>query len=142
MRTVASTLEGFAGQTTVILTTFRRDGTPVDTPVHIAFDGERAFIRTYEKAHKTGRLRRRPEAELRLATNGRAPAIVALLRPAAVRRAGAPVHVRATELSGEESRRAAAALARRYPLLHGVLIPRAHRLQGTRTVNLELTAVD
>jgi PPOX class probable F420-dependent enzyme len=134
-------LERFAGQTTVILTTYRRNGTPVDTPVNIAFDGDRAFIRTYEKAYKTKRLRRRPEGELWLASNGTAPAIVALSRPKNARRVGSPVHVRAAELSGEDSRRAGAALARKYPFLHGVLIPRLHRLQGTRTINIELTAV-
>jgi PPOX class probable F420-dependent enzyme len=142
MSTIAPTLEGFAGQKTVILTTYRRDGTPVDTPVHIAVNDGHAFIRTYEKAYKTKRLRRRPEAELWLASNGTAPATLALARPRAARRIGSPVHVRATELSGDESRRAGAALARKYPLLQGVLIPRMHRLQGTRTVNVELTAVD
>src|SRR6266513_4490398 len=88
MSTYTPTLEGFADQKTVVLTTYRRDGTPVDTPVHVATDGRRAFIRTYEKAYKTRRLRRRPEAELWLAENGRAPAAVALLRPKEVRRTG------------------------------------------------------
>lgn len=49
--------------------------------------------------------------------------------------------VLATELTGDDARLARAALARRYPVLHGVLIPRVHRLQGTRSVNLELTPV-
>jgi PPOX class probable F420-dependent enzyme len=142
MKTMTSPLEGFAEQKTVILTTYRRDGTPVDTPVHIAVDAGRAFIRTYEKAYKTKRLRRRPEAELWLASNGTASAIVALARPKAARRVGSPTHVSATELSGDESQRAGAALARKYPLLQGVLVPRMHRLQGTRTVHLELTAVN
>jgi uncharacterized protein len=142
MKTTTSTLEGFANQKTVILTTYRRDGTPVDTPVHIAVAGDRGFIRTYERAYKTKRLRRRSEAELWLASNGSAPAILALARPKAASRVGSPTHVRARELSGDESRRAGAALARKYPLLHGALIPRVHRLQGTRTINVELTAVD
>jgi hypothetical protein len=139
MHTMSSTLETFFDQKTVVLTTYRRDGTPVDTPVNVAVEQGRAFIRTYEKAYKTKRLRRRPEAELRLASNGTAPAMVALFWPRDARPVGTPVHVRATELSGEEYRRAAAALARKYPLLHGVLIPRLHRLQHTRTVNFELT---
>jgi uncharacterized protein len=139
--TTTPTLEALAGQKTVILTSYRRDGTAVDTPVNIAFDGGRAFIRTYEKAFKTKRLRRHPEAELWQASNGSAPALVALARPRAARRVGAPIHVRARELSGDDYRRAAAALARKYPILHGFLIPRGHRLQGTRTINLELTPV-
>jgi uncharacterized protein len=142
MRSIAPSLEGFADQKTVILTTYRRDGTPVDTPVHVAVAGDRGFIRTYEKAYKTKRLRRRPEAELWLASNGSAPAILALARPKAATRVGSHVPVRARELSGDESRRAGAALARKYPLLQGVLIPRVHRLQGTRTINLELTVID
>ncbi|TMC11264.1 MAG: PPOX class F420-dependent oxidoreductase [Chloroflexi bacterium] len=141
MNTIQPTLERFADQKTVVLTTYRRDGTPVDTPVHLAVDGDHAYIRTYETAFKTKRLRRRPEAELRLASNGTAPAVAALLRPKDAHPVGAPVHVHACELRGDESRAAAAALARKYPLLHGVLIPRMHRLQGTRTVNLELTPV-
>jgi uncharacterized protein len=137
----APSLERFADQKTVVLTTYRRDGTPVDTPVHIAVEDGRAFVRTYDRAYKTKRLRRRPEAELWLASTGRAPAIVGLARPRSARRVGAPVRVRARELSGDESLRAGAALARRYPLLQGVLIPRAHRLQGSRTVHLELVPV-
>jgi uncharacterized protein len=139
MRTIAPTMEGFANQTTVILTTYRRDGTPVDTPVHIAVAGDRGFIRTYERAYKTRRLRLRSEAELWLASNGSAPAILALARPKAASRVGSPIHVRARELSGDESRGAATALARKYPLLQGLLIPRMHRLRGTRTINVELT---
>jgi PPOX class probable F420-dependent enzyme len=134
-------LEPFADQKTVVLTTYRGDGTPVDTPVHVAVEHGRAFIRTYETAYKTKRLRRHPEAELRLASNGTAPALAALLRPHSAHPVGAPVYVRATALTGDDERLACAALARKYPLLHGVLIPRMHRLQGTRTVNLELTPV-
>ena len=29
---------------TILLTTYKRDGTPVATPVSLAFDGERAFF--------------------------------------------------------------------------------------------------
>jgi uncharacterized protein len=32
---------------TILLTTYKRDGTPVATPVSLAFDGERAFFRSY-----------------------------------------------------------------------------------------------
>jgi PPOX class probable F420-dependent enzyme len=135
-------LEQFAGQKTVILTSFRRDGTPVDTPVHIVVDGGQAYIRTYAKAMKTKRLRRNPEVELRLASNGTQPALLALSAPKAAKRVGMPVRARATLLSGEESQRAARLLARRYPFLHGVLIPRLHRLMASQyghTVNVRLT---
>jgi hypothetical protein len=43
---VAPALEPFVHQKYVLLTTYRRDGTPVGIPVHIAVDGDRAFVRT------------------------------------------------------------------------------------------------
>jgi PPOX class probable F420-dependent enzyme len=49
---------------TILLTTFRRDGTPVATPVSIAFDGDRAFFRTWNTAHKAKRLRNNPTVEV------------------------------------------------------------------------------
>jgi PPOX class probable F420-dependent enzyme len=45
---------------TILLTTYKRDGTAVGTPVSIAFDGDRAFFRSYDKAWKTRRLRHNP----------------------------------------------------------------------------------
>jgi PPOX class probable F420-dependent enzyme len=42
---------------TILLTTYKRDGTPVPTPVSIAFDHDRAFFRSFDKAWKTKRLR-------------------------------------------------------------------------------------
>lgn len=139
MAEAASILEQFTGQKTVILTSFRRDGTPVDTPVHVAVEGGQAFIRTYAKAMKTRRLRRNPQVQLWLASNGTKPALLALLAPKDAKRVGVPVRVGATLLSGDESRRAARLLARKYPLLQGVLIPTMHRLMGTQTIHIGLT---
>ena len=48
----------------MVLTTYKRDGTPVDTPVSIAFLGERAFFRSYDKAWKTKRLARNPNVRV------------------------------------------------------------------------------
>jgi hypothetical protein len=39
-------LEPLVRQGTILLTTYRRDGTPVGTPVHVAVEGNRAFVRT------------------------------------------------------------------------------------------------
>jgi PPOX class probable F420-dependent enzyme len=47
-----------------VLTTYRRDGTPVSTPVSIAVDGHRALFRSYREAGKTRRLRRDPTVEV------------------------------------------------------------------------------
>src|SRR4051794_1278227 len=120
--TTGSVLEAFRDQKTVILTSYRRDGTPVDTPVHVAVEGDRAYIRTYATAFKTKRLRRNPEMELWLASNGAEPALKALTKPRDVKRAGFGVHGRARLLVGDESRPAAGALARKYRVLHGFLI--------------------
>jgi hypothetical protein len=47
------TFAPFIRQNTVVLTTYRRDSTSVATPVHIAVDGDRAFVRTYDTAGST-----------------------------------------------------------------------------------------
>ena len=49
---------------TVLLTTFKRDGSAVGTPVSIAFDGDRAFFRTWHTAAKAKRLARNPKVEV------------------------------------------------------------------------------
>jgi PPOX class probable F420-dependent enzyme len=111
---------------TILLTTYKRDGTPVGTPVSIAFDGDRAFFRSYDKAWKTRRLRRNPQVELAPST----------LRGRPV---GPPVAARATLLDGEQADVAASALARRHPVLQGILVPLAHRVLRYRTMHYELS---
>ncbi len=54
-------LERFVEQWAVLLTTYKRDGTPIGTPVNIAVDGDRAFVRTFDTAWKLKRIRNRPE---------------------------------------------------------------------------------
>ncbi|MBO0685373.1 MAG: pyridoxamine 5'-phosphate oxidase family protein [Candidatus Dormibacteraeota bacterium] len=140
MESTRSDLQRFADQKTVILTSYRRDGTPVDTPVHVAVEGGRAYVRTYASAFKAKRLRRNPEVELWVAGNGTWPAALALLNPRSARRTDFGIRARARVLTGEESVQAGKALARKYPLLHGFVIPWAHRhWYRTETVNLELT---
>src|SRR3954468_11019266 len=60
----AASFAPFARQRTVLLTTFRRDGTLVKTPVNIAVDGNRAFIRTWDTAGKAKRIRNNPEVTI------------------------------------------------------------------------------
>jgi PPOX class probable F420-dependent enzyme len=131
VRTAASpTWEPFVLQKTAVLTTWKRDGTPVGTPLSVAVDGQRAFVRSFEKAGKTRRLRNRPEAELAPST-------------ARGRPTGPAIQVSARRLEGAEARHASRLLARKHPMLHGVLVPLAHRLGRARygrTVHFELTA--
>ena len=129
MATTGPVLEPFVRQRTVLLTTYRRDGRPAGTPVHIAVDGERAFVRTWDAAWKLKRIRHTPEVEVAPLTWRGTPT-------------GPTVRLRARLLNGDESAYAGRALARKYPILHGVLVPLAHRLRGNRTVHLELRAPD
>ena len=121
-------LKRFEHQKTVLLTTFRRDGRPVGTPVSIAVVGDRAFIRTWDTAGKFRRIRRNPEVEIAPSTFWG-------------RRTGPAIHARARVLDGDEVTRAARALARKHRVLHGIVVPLLHRLRHNTTVHLELTPV-
>jgi uncharacterized protein len=110
---------------TILLTTYKRDGTPIGTPVSLAFDGDRAFFRSYDRAWKTKRLRNNPEVEVAPCTLRGKPT-------------GAGVRGRATLLTGGEERIAARALARRHRVLQAILVPMAHRLARYQTMHYEL----
>jgi PPOX class probable F420-dependent enzyme len=112
---------------TILLTTYKRDGTPVATPVSIAFAGDRAFFRSWHKAWKTKRLRNNPRVEVAASTLRGKPT-------------GPPVRASASLLEGEDARAAARALARRHRVLQGVLVPLTHRLMRYRTMHYELHA--
>ncbi len=122
-------LEPFVCQKTVLLTTHRRDGTPVGTPVHIAVEGNRAFVRTWDTTGKLKRIRNDPSVEVCPSTVGGRPA-------------GPAMRASARILEGEESARAGRMLARKYPVLHGFLIPLVHRLRGNETTHIELRPID
>jgi PPOX class probable F420-dependent enzyme len=115
-----------ARQRTVLLTTFRRDGTPVGTPVSIVVEGDHAFVRTWDTAGKAKRIRSDPEVTIAPCTAGG-------------RATGPPVPAHARILAGEESARAGRLLADKYPLLHGFFVPLVHRLRGNTTTHIELT---
>ncbi len=59
--------EGFAGlvgQKYINLTTFRRDGSPVTTPVWFTSEGELLYITTYDGTGKVKRLRANERVEI------------------------------------------------------------------------------
>jgi len=122
----AATFAPFVRQRTVSLTTLRRDGRPVNTPVHIAVDGDRAFIRSWDTAGKVKRIRNNPEVTIAPCT-------------ARGRLTGPAIPARARILSGEESARAGLLLAGKHPILHCLLVPLGHRLRGNTTIHIELT---
>lgn len=111
-------------QTTVLLTTWERDGARIETPAHIAVSGDHAFIRTYESSPNHARLRRNSRVEIAPAARG-----------------GTAIRATARPLSGPEATIAARALRRKYPVLHGWLIPRMYRLRGYRTVYYRIDPV-
>jgi uncharacterized protein len=117
----------FLRQRTVLLTSYRKDGTPVGTPVNIAVVGDRAYVRTFDKAWKVRRMLRNPEVEVAPSTVRGAPT-------------GPAVRARARLLDGEESARAGHALAGKHRLVHGALVPLFHRARRYRTLHFELTA--
>jgi uncharacterized protein len=117
--------EAFIDQWAILLTTYRRDGTPVRTAVNLAVDGERAFVRSPGTGWKVKRIRRNPRVEIAPCTvRGRptGPSWPALARP----------------IEGEQAKRAARALRRKHPVLQGVLVPLMHRLLRCGTAYFEL----
>ena len=126
--TAQGALEPFVRQKTVLLTTYRRNGAPVGTPVNIAVEGARAFVRTWDTAWKLKRIRNNPEVEIAPSTFRGKPM-------------GPAIRARARVLSDDESAHAGQALARKHPILHGILVPLIHRLRGNKTMHIEVTPV-
>ena len=122
-------LEPFVRQRAVLLTTYRRDGTPVGTAVNMAVDGDRAFVRTPHRTGKVKRLRNNPSVEIAPSTFFGKPT-------------GPAIRAQSRLLSGDEAEHASTALARKYRILQGVLVPLAHRLTRSRTMHYEVTPVE
>jgi PPOX class probable F420-dependent enzyme len=129
MSTPSRLLESFVGQWAVLLTTYKRDGTPIGTPVNIAVDGNRAFVRTFDTAWKLKRIHNNPEVEIAPSTWRGRPT-------------GPAIRAHARLLEGEESAYAGRLLVRKHPILHRILVPLVHRLRGNETVHIELRPLD
>jgi uncharacterized protein len=129
MMKAPTALEPFDRQKAVLLTTHRRDGTPVGTPVHIVVDGDRTFVRTWDTTGKLKRIRNDPSVEVCPSTVGGRPT-------------GPGIRARARVLEGDESAYAGRMLSRKYLVLHGFLIPLVHRLRGNETIHIELRPID
>lgn len=125
MATPTTGLRLFARERRIRLTTFERDGTPVGAASRMAVDGDRAYVGTRGRSPRTERLRRYPEAEIAPATLGGTPT-------------GAPLKARVRRLEGSEARHAARRLARKHPLMHGLVLPLGRLLAWDRPVHYEL----
>ena len=123
--TATRPFEHIDGAKYVVLTTFRRDGTPVPTPVHVVAHGDVAYVRTFEPSGKVKRIRRNPDVEVAPGTLRGRPTGEA--RPA-----------RARFLTGDEAAAAAYAPGRKHRFVHGWMIPWYHRRTGRTTLHLEL----
>jgi uncharacterized protein len=119
-------LEPFVHRRTALLTTYRRDGTPVRTPVTMAVAGDRAFVRSYDKAWKAKRMRNNPDVRIVPSTGRGKPR-------------GTEIGARSRLLRGDEASVASRAVAHRQPILQGVAVPLVHRIKGYETLHYELT---
>lgn len=98
-----------------LLTTYRKDGTPVATPVWIAPDGDRLVVWTNPDTGKVKRIRRNPEVSLQTCdARGKTTS-------------GPVVRGHAEVLGSEGTERVRAAVIRKYPIT-GRLLIRTHRL--------------
>jgi uncharacterized protein len=107
------------------LTTFRRNGQPVPTAVHVVADGDVAYFRTWDSSGKAKRLLHTTVVEVAPATSRGRPT-------------GPALRAQARLLDGAASVRAAQLLAAKHPLLHGRLIPWYHRRRGWITQQYRL----
>ena len=89
----------FVRRRTALLTSFKRDGTPVRTPLTIAVEDGHAFVRTYDRAWKSRRMRNHPVVEIAPSTIRGKPR-------------GDAIRARSRLLEGDEARHAARAIAR------------------------------
>jgi uncharacterized protein len=118
-------LLGLAGRWAVRLTTFRRDGTPVSTPVNVAVDGDRVYFRTYEQAGKFKRLRNNPNVEVAPGTfRGKAT--------------GPAIPARARLLTGADDARAAQLIDQKHRIFQRILVRLGHRVRHYTTRHFEL----
>jgi PPOX class probable F420-dependent enzyme len=122
----SAALARFTRQKTILLKTRKRDGTWVGTPVSIAVQDDHAYIRTYDKSWKSKRLANFPQVRFAPSTFRGRPS-------------GSEVNAIARLLDGEQASGAASLLARKYPLLHGLLVPISHRVMRTKTLRYELS---
>jgi PPOX class probable F420-dependent enzyme len=119
--------DDLAKKRNVVVTTYKRDGSTVPTAVNVVVIGDHAYFRTWSTAGKAKRLRRDQRV---------------LIAPSTVRGepTGPAIAATARLLGPDEEEPVRHALARKYPLSQGKIVPFAHRLRHYSTVHYELTA--
>jgi hypothetical protein len=110
-----------------LLTTYKRDGTAVSTPVSVVVDGDVAYFRTYSHTGKAKRLRR----------NGTVLAAPSTFRGKPVGPANRYV---AQLLQGDAAARASRKISRHSPFLEGMMIPFTARVRNFTMLHFAVTA--
>jgi PPOX class probable F420-dependent enzyme len=118
--------DDLARRWTVVVTTYRRDGTAVPTPVNVVVENDHAYFRTWSTTGKVKRLSRDPRVLIAPSTFRGKPV-------------GPEIAARARLLAPNEEQPVREALARKYPILQARLVPLVHRLRHYHTVHYELT---
>jgi PPOX class probable F420-dependent enzyme len=115
---------------TVLLSTRRRDGRIVDTPVNLAVDADSVgYFRTWSTAGKAKRLANFPGVRVAPCTLRGRPK-------------GSDQPGLATRLTGGDADQARLQLAARFPLLHGRLVPLVHRFTRRQTIYYRLVPAE
>jgi uncharacterized protein len=121
----ATTLETLDHSWAVVLTTFKRDGTRVPTPVNLAIEDQHGYFRTYSKAWKTRRIRNNPQVEIAPSTFRGKPT-------------GESMRATARLLAGDEDAHARATIGKRHPVFQRYLVPGLHKLSRYTTMHYEV----
>jgi uncharacterized protein len=113
-------------QRNILLTTYRRDGTPVATPVNVAVANGHTYFRTWTTSGKARRIAPQPKVAVAACTSRGTPT-------------GPTITATAHPLEGDHARRAAHAITHKYPLLQGIFVPLEHRMTRRHPIHYELT---
>jgi len=123
-------LAPLAKQWAVLLTTYKRDGTPVGTAVNMAIDGGHGYVRTTDNTGKVKRIRNNPDIEVAPSSASGKPT-------------GPGFHARARILaeSDPDLKHASDLIDHKYPIVQRILVRLRDRLTGHKLIYLEITPV-
>jgi PPOX class probable F420-dependent enzyme len=117
-------IEEILASKTVLLETRKRDGSWVPTPVSLVTSAGHTYFRSYDHAGKAKRLRNFDEVRATRCSMRGKPS-------------GPTITGTARLLDGAEAETARSALAHRFPVLHGVVVPLTHRLKRWTTLHYQ-----
>jgi len=115
-----------ANEQTVVVTTYKKDGSPVATPVNAVVLGEHAYFRTWSTSGKAKRLRRDPRLQIAPSTMRGRPT-------------GPAIEANARLVGIDEEETVKRALSKKHRIIHGWLVPLAHRVRHYDTIYYELS---